>query len=106
VDALRRRPEFTDCVRSYLLARDLECASEQTTGGVKLNGKVILAAVGALALLGIGFGTLVGATAPAHASSTTDTSAGETAESEVPDNGLDSGLESNHDFEGDEEGEF
>lgn len=105
--AIHRDPEFTYCVRTYLHARGLGSDREQTTGGVKLNGKIILAAVGAFALLGIGFSTLAGAAVPTHASTTTDTSVGEAADSGVSESNLtDSGLQSSHNFMGEEEGDF
>lgn len=98
--------EFMDCVRTLLLHHRLGILVN-TTGGAKLNGKVILAAVGAFALLGIGFSMLAGATVPANTSGTSGTQPGETAGFEVSEGGLeDSGLQSSHDFQGEEQGEF
>ena len=74
-----------------------------------MNRKAIFAAVGAFALLGIGLSALAVTAAPASHATSADlpvvddaAEASEPAESDLEDGGL----ESDHEFEGEEEGEF
>ena len=74
-----------------------------------MNRKILFVAIGAFALLGMAFSALATAVAPTSHTASVDLSADTvTSETSEPvETGIeDGGLDSNHEFDGEEDGEF
>jgi hypothetical protein len=93
----------------YLFFSKLTTTRERITGDADLNRKMVFALVATLALIALGVGVVASAASATSNEPATDVAADiDAIETETPETGdlEDDGVDSNHEFEGEEEGEF